>query len=421
MVIMKLEADSPAGVTQHLQSGNLESSLEPHPFSTPAPPFPSNCEHRSSGQQLSVKYLLSYSRCNAEGRHTAQADKMGCFTFVKVMMILFNLLIFLAGAGLLAVGIWVSVDGGSFLKVLGPFSNEATQFVNIGYFCIVIGAVLLLLGFLGCCGAQKESKCLLILFFSIVLIIFIAEIAAAVVALVYSSFVQSLLQAWAKPALQQQYGSNKIITQMWNTTMTELKCCGFSNYTDFSHSNYVKQNQTFPPPCCNGTTPCSKALAQKSNIHVRIDSPLTCPDAKCRFPLIPLQPPSSQGCYNQLLHDLKKNANVVGGVAIGIAAIEMLSMIVSMYLYCHMDKSGQAGALLIAEPHLYYPNGPRCCFCSGFRVTTSPRLDINAFLVPMGLLDYRGAAMFSRTPHCTQHPGGRRSRTRSYGWRRPAS
>lgn len=69
----------------------------------------------------------------------------------------------LAGGALLGVGIWVSVDGTSFVRVIGPVSSQAMQFVNIGYFCIAIGAVLVLLGFLGCCGAQKESKCLLIL------------------------------------------------------------------------------------------------------------------------------------------------------------------------------------------------------------------------------------------------------------------
>ncbi|KPP71302.1 tetraspanin-1-like [Scleropages formosus] len=219
----------------------------------------------------------------------------------------------LGGAGLLAVGIWVSVDGGSFLKVLGPFSSQATQFVNVGYFCIVIGAILVLLGFMGCCGAQKESKCLLILFFSIILIIFIAEVAAAVVALVYSSFAQSLLQAWAEPALKNQYGNDKVVTQIWNDTMTELKCCGFSNYTDFNNSSYLKQHSgTYPPTCCNSTAPCEVQLAQKSKV---------------------------QGCYKHLLSELQKNANVVGGVAIGIGAVEILSMIVSMYLYCHMDKN----------------------------------------------------------------------------------
>ncbi|KAJ4942913.1 hypothetical protein JOQ06_005425, partial [Pogonophryne albipinna] len=94
----------------------------------------------------------------------------------------------LGGLTLLAMGIWVSVDGGSFLQLLGPFSSQAMQFVNVGFFCIAIGAVLVLMGFLGCCGARKESKCLLLTFFSIILSIFIAEVAAGVVALAYSSF-----------------------------------------------------------------------------------------------------------------------------------------------------------------------------------------------------------------------------------------
>ncbi|KAM3875830.1 uncharacterized protein ACN63O_020000 [Diretmus argenteus] len=97
-------------------------------------------------------------------------------------------LVLLGGLTLLAMGIWVSVDGGSFLQMLGPSSSQAMQFVNVGFFCIAIGAVLVLLGLLGCCGAQRESKCLLLTFFSIILVIFIAEVAAGVVALAYSSF-----------------------------------------------------------------------------------------------------------------------------------------------------------------------------------------------------------------------------------------
>lgn len=68
----------------------------------------------------------------------------------------------LGGLTLLALGIWVSVDGGSFLRVVGPFSNEGIQFVKVGIFCIAIGAALVLLGFLGCCGAHKDSKCMLL-------------------------------------------------------------------------------------------------------------------------------------------------------------------------------------------------------------------------------------------------------------------
>ncbi|KAI1892071.1 hypothetical protein AGOR_G00150200 [Albula goreensis] len=238
---------------------------------------------------------------------------MGCFTFVKVMMFLFNFLIFLAGTALLAVGIWVSVDGSSFLKVLGPFSSQAMQFVNVGFFCIAIGAILVLLGFLGCCGAQKESKCLLILFFSIILIIFIAEVAAGVVALAYSSFAESILKAWATTALQNEYGKEQVVTQIWNTTMTELKCCGFTNYTDFTNSYYYNQHkETYPPTCCTGQGPsCGQDTALQSEV---------------------------QGCFEQLLTILKQNANIVGGIAAGICVLEVAAMVVSMYLYCHLDK-----------------------------------------------------------------------------------
>ncbi|XP_067846270.1 tetraspanin-1 isoform X2 [Heptranchias perlo] len=236
--------------------------------------------------------------------------RMGCFTFVKVIMVLFNLIIFLAGGALLGVGIWVSVDGSSFIKVIGPVSSQAMQFVNIGYFCIAIGAVLVLLGFLGCCGAQKESKCLLIMFFAIVLIIFIAEIAAAVVALVYSSFAESLLRAWVTPVLKNDYGRQTDVTGIWNTTMSELKCCGFTNYTDFYDSYYFTQhNRTFPSYCCNSTI-CNEAAAVVSNV---------------------------QGCFQQLFDILKENANIVGGIAAGICALEIAAMVVSMYLYCKID------------------------------------------------------------------------------------
>lgn len=69
----------------------------------------------------------------------------------------------LGGLTLLAMGIWVSVDGTSFLQLLGPFSSQGMQFVNVGFFCIAIGAVLVMLGLLGCCAAHKESKCLLLM------------------------------------------------------------------------------------------------------------------------------------------------------------------------------------------------------------------------------------------------------------------
>ncbi|NXJ73636.1 TSN1 protein, partial [Trogon melanurus] len=240
--------------------------------------------------------------------------KMGFFTFIKVMMILFNLAIFLGGGTLLGVGIWATVDGQSFLDIFGSLSSSVLQVVNVSYFLIAIGAILLVIGFLGCYGAQKESKCLLMMFFSVVLIILIAEIAAAVVALVYTGLAETLLTAVVTPLLKEKYGVDKTFTHIWNVTMTEVHCCGLSNYTDFNSSFWLDEHGTYPAPCCGVF---GESL------------PLACPHL-CGYLL--------QGCFNQILHEIKTNAGVVGGVAAGIAALEIASLVVSMYLYCHLDQ-----------------------------------------------------------------------------------
>ncbi|XP_074122163.1 tetraspanin-1 [Sminthopsis crassicaudata] len=238
---------------------------------------------------------------------------MSCFTFLKVTMVIFNLLIFLCGVSLLGVGIWVSLDGASFLKIFGPVSASAMQFVNVGYFLIAAGCALLVLGFLGCYGAQKESKCVLLMFFSILLIIFIAEIASAVVALVYTSLAENLLNTLVVPVIQKDYGQQSDVTQVWNSTMEGLHCCGFNNYTDFESSPFYKKYNQFPSFCCkNHTAVCSAKAASEANV---------------------------KGCFGQLLKSIRTNASVVGGVAVGFGALELAAMVVSMYLYCKLDKA----------------------------------------------------------------------------------
>jgi hypothetical protein len=72
----------------------------------------------------------------------------------------------LAGAAILGVGIWVKVDSGSilgFLKGIKDAPAEMNQILNVGYLLIAVGAVLLIVGFLGCCGAMKESRCMLLM------------------------------------------------------------------------------------------------------------------------------------------------------------------------------------------------------------------------------------------------------------------
>uniref|UniRef100_A0A8C3TW98 Tetraspanin n=1 Tax=Catharus ustulatus TaxID=91951 RepID=A0A8C3TW98_CATUS len=193
---------------------------------------------------------------------------MGCFTFIKVMMILFNLAIFLGGGALLGVGIWVKVDGQSFLNIFGTLSTSILQVVNVAYLLIVIGAILLVIGFLGCYGAQKESKCLLIM-------------------------AETLLTGLVTPLLKNKYGEDPAFTEIWNLTMSEVHCCGLNNYTDFDDSYFYKTHNSYPRQCCGDKVDiCNRTQAAEMAVT---------------------------GCFPQILQEIRTNAGVAGGVAAGIA------------------------------------------------------------------------------------------------------
>ncbi|XP_010873259.2 tetraspanin 35 [Esox lucius] len=249
---------------------------------------------------------------------------MGCFGFLKVMMFVFNGIIFLAGAVFLGVGIWVKVDSGSilgFLQGIKEAPAAVSQILNVGYLLIVVGAVLLVIGFLGCCGAIKESKCMLLMFFVIVLIVFIAEVAGAVVILVFKPFAENLFAELGTKAVQSirsEYGLNSDVTGIWNTTMDTFKCCGFYNYTDFTGSPFERQNHSYPTQCCssvyfNSCNATGAAHSADSNQAIT-------------------------GCFLKFKNLINDNTVAIVAVALGIAAIEILAMAVSMTLYCKIDS-----------------------------------------------------------------------------------
>lgn len=64
----------------------------------------------------------------------------------------------LGGSFLLGVGVWVLVDPTGFREIIA-----ANPLLFTGVYVILgMGGMLFLLGFLGCCGAIRENKCLLL-------------------------------------------------------------------------------------------------------------------------------------------------------------------------------------------------------------------------------------------------------------------
>ncbi|XP_040264771.1 tetraspanin-1 [Bufo bufo] len=127
-----------------------------------------------------------------------------------------------------------------------------------------------------------------------------------------SSVAESFLGSVLTPVLEKDYGPDTEVTKIWNNTMTELSCCGVNGYGDFNNSKFVESYKHYPTQCCNSTS-CGLQDAERAKI---------------------------KGCFQQILDLLKSKRRRRGGVAAGICALELAALVVSMYLYCKIDKEG---------------------------------------------------------------------------------
>ncbi|XP_062397541.1 CD9 antigen-like [Sardina pilchardus] len=196
---------------------------------------------------------------------------------VKYLLFIFNFIFWLMGSLVLAVGLWLRLDP-EVISLLKADGAPDTFFIGV-YILIAAGGLVMLVGFFGCCGAVRESQCLLGLFFASLLIIFGAEVAAGVFGFL---------------------SKDKIIEDIQNYYSESLKDNNNGTVSDYSKVLGCCGTQSSP---CSGSTEDTK----------------TCDVAINEF-------------FNSKLF-------IVGYVGIGIAGVMIIGMIFSMVLCCAIRNS----------------------------------------------------------------------------------
>lgn len=120
---------------QHIDSSSKWSLCPVHRALSASAPGP-----RSGKWRVCVECLTSVSACFFSPLLTGPGEQLG-------------------GACLLGIGIWVMVDPTGFREIVAANPLLITG----AYILLAMGGLLFLLGFLGCCGAVRENKCLLLL------------------------------------------------------------------------------------------------------------------------------------------------------------------------------------------------------------------------------------------------------------------
>uniref|UniRef100_A0A673JTV7 Tetraspanin-9 n=1 Tax=Sinocyclocheilus rhinocerous TaxID=307959 RepID=A0A673JTV7_9TELE len=232
----------------------------------------------------------------------------GCLCCVKYMMFLFNLLFWLSGCGLLGVGIWLSVSQGSFATFSPSFPS-----LSAANLVITLGSVVMVTGFLGCLGAIKENKCLLLSFFIVLLIILLAELILLILFFVYTDKVSENAKQDLKDGLSLYNTDNNIgLRNAWNIIQAEWQCCGVTGHTDWHDA---LQEKTVPDRCCQEHyRECGR---NATNVFW------------------------SQGCYEKVEEWLNDNKHLLGTIAMCVLVLQLLGMAFSMTLYQQIHRAGK--------------------------------------------------------------------------------
>lgn len=227
----------------------------------------------------------------------------------------------------MGVGIWTIVDK-SYLEAL--MRNKL--YMSAAYVLISVGAITIILSLIGCLGSLTEKRLLLLAYFIFVLLMFVVLLLGGVFAYVFRHQIATNM----KPEMLQTIkdynpkSTSDAITLAWDATQNKLQCCGIATnstldrpwaaWRDNNHINSGAADFKVPESCCKLDANGDKVNCVTSNT-VDEDKIYT------------------SDCFAAALVFVKGHAVVIGGVAVGIAAIMILGMVLSICHYKLIEKS----------------------------------------------------------------------------------
>uniref|UniRef100_A0A183CZN5 Tetraspanin n=1 Tax=Gongylonema pulchrum TaxID=637853 RepID=A0A183CZN5_9BILA len=120
---------------------------------------------------------------------------------------------------LIFLSLWMQLDPRrNYVLDLVDFSEDDPLLRGATYLALITGAVTLIVGFIGCCGAIKKSLCMIVTFVICLLIIFFADVTIACFALFYrNKFIGSKLSAYLTMLTHDRYHRVYWVTPLIDT------------------------------------------------------------------------------------------------------------------------------------------------------------------------------------------------------------
>ncbi|XGW32974.1 hypothetical protein V3C99_017467 [Haemonchus contortus] len=277
----------------------------------------------------------------------------GCVKTLRSLVFIFNLLFWIAGIVTIGLGLWLLWDPVAS-EFFALHSAHHGSFRIVGWLLLAAGAIITFVGCCGCCGAWKMNQCALLGFFTILVIVFCLELAAAYIAYNKQETIREYIESSMYDTIRNRYASDTNYKTAFDSIQQELECCGVKSYTDWlgaswdkkaSHSTDTSETRIehgigaigggrgngygrVPTSCCNE--------------HGKETYPTNCGTSFTHAPLDTyLEFLHEKGCADALYDSVYRHLDIVIAVCVIVGALQLLGMVLSMILCCCVNSQNK--------------------------------------------------------------------------------
>uniref|UniRef100_A0A224XJR8 Tetraspanin n=1 Tax=Panstrongylus lignarius TaxID=156445 RepID=A0A224XJR8_9HEMI len=209
-----------------------------------------------------------------------------CECTAKFALFAFNLICALLGLVIIAFSVVTNIHGKPFKDMLSG------QITLVTIILIVVGVLVFCIAFLGCCGAIRESHCMLTTYAVILSTLLVVQFAIGITAFVYRNKIEDSLNS----VINQTFENDKAVDIVDEIQM-DLQCCGLDGPIWYKSVN-------LPSSCCGRT---------KGKTCFIIEAYIG-------------------GCHDKIIDLVQSSLKLLGAIAIGISVIELICVIFAFCL-----------------------------------------------------------------------------------------
>ncbi|TNN00214.1 hypothetical protein fugu_011460 [Takifugu bimaculatus] len=236
----------------------------------------------------------------------------------------------LAGGVILGVALWLRHDNQTSSLLILQFEGHqapGTFYISV-YILIAVGAVMMLVGFLGCYGAIQESQCLLGTFFFFLVILFACEVAAAIWGFMNRDTVSD------RDCFHPRFFLGLFFSTIFHPQISK-------ELINFYDSAYIKAVDV------SGSPSKDAAIKVLDVFHTTLDCCGKGDDTalfkQVASTLCPRKSPEdflkSQSCHDKLVELFSEKLYLIGLAALVVGVIMIFEMIFTMVLCCGIRNS----------------------------------------------------------------------------------